>query len=284
MGKNTLVAAGIALNLALCGGALAQDLPKPWQSLRTTAPLPPVVKSGRQDVGDVALYYAVYGQGDPVILLHPGLGNGDYWANQVGPLSQEFQVIVVDLRGHGRSTASAKPLSYRLMADDIVHLIKAQKLKAPAIVGWGDGAIVGLELARRHPGRVGKLVLFGLTYDVAGQQPGVDQTPTFVEYVHKAAADYRRLAPEPKDFDATFQKLEALWIAEPHYPAEQLRTVKAPTAVFAAEHDEWARPEHMEEAARLIPGARMVVLPAVSHFAPWQAPKTFNDAVRLMLR
>ena len=278
--------AGLCAVALLAGAtpAAAQIAGQPWASLRTTVPLPPQTESGRVDVGDVELYYAIYGKGRPVVLLHPGLGHSDYWANQIGPLSQEFQVVVVDLRGHGRSGASARPFTYALFADDILALIRALDLKKPAIVGWGDGAIVGLELARRHPGRVGKLVLFGLTYDVAGQQPGVDQTPTFVEYVHKAAADYRRLAPEPKDFDATFQKLEALWIAEPHYTAEQLRTVKAPTAVFAAEHDEWARPEHMEEAARLIPGARMVVLPAVSHFAPWQAPKKFNDAVKLMLR
>ncbi|HEX5776305.1 MAG TPA: alpha/beta hydrolase [Caulobacteraceae bacterium] len=264
--------------------ALAQIAGAPWTTLRPTAPLPPQTESGRVDVGDVELYYAIYGRGRPVVLLHPGLGHSDYWANQVGPLSPDYQVVVVDMRGHGRSGSSDRPFTYELLANDILAVIRKLKLKQPAIVGWGDGAVVGLELARRHPRRVGRLIAFGLTYDVAGQQPGVDQTATFIDYVHKAAADYARVAPEPGAFDATFDKLEALWAAEPHYTAAQLKAVKTPTAILAAEHDEWARPEHMQEAAGLIPGAKTVVLPAVSHFAPWQAPKMFNDAVRLMLR
>ena len=276
---------------ALCAAAVlglatpaAAQVAQPWTSLRGTAPLPPQRESGRIDVGDVELYYAVYGRGRPVVLLHPGLGHADYWANQIGPLSQEYQVVVIDLRGHGRSTGSDRPLSYRLMAADVLAVIRKLNLKEPAIVGWGDGAVVGLELARRHPGRVGKLIAFGLTWNLSGQQPGVDQSPTFIEYVHKTAADYRELAPQPERFTATFEQLEALWASEPRYSADQLGRLKVPVVIMAAEHDEWVRREHMEEAARLIPGAQIMMLPAVSHFAPWQAPKRFNDALRLMLR
>lgn len=282
----------LLIPMALCAALLAGAAPEakaqiagaPWTSLRATVPLPPAVESGHIDVGDADLYYAVYGRGRPVVLLHPGLGHADYWANQIGPLSQEYQVVVVDLRGHGRSTASDRPFTYRLLADDILVVIRKLNLKKPAIVGWGDGAIVGLELARRHPGRVGKLIAFGLTYDVSGQQPGVDQAPTFVEYVHRATADYERLAPKPQDFDATFRKLEALWAAEPHYTAKQLAAVKTPVAILAAEHDEWAQLAHMQAAAGLIPDSQLLLLPAVSHFAPWQAPKQFNDSIRLLLR
>lgn len=269
----------------LCGGrALAQTArPQPWATLRTTAPLPPTVKTGQLKTGDVELYYSIYGKGAPVVLLHPGLGNSDYWANQIGPISQTRQVIVVDLRGHGRSTRSDRPFSYELLAGDVLNLIRKLNLKDPAIVGWGDGAVTGLELALRHPGRVGQLIAFGMTYDVAGLRPGVDKTATFVEYVRKAAADYQRLAPEPKNFEDTFRKLEALWASAPHYTPEQLAKVRTPTAILAAEYDEWVRAEHMEEAARLIPGAQLVYLNEVSHFAPWQAPKRFNDVLRLLL-
>jgi len=234
-------------------------------------------------VDDVELYYAVYGKGPRVLLLHPGLGHGDYWANQIGPLSQDYEVMVVDLRGHGRSTRSAKPITYELMADDVTYLIRRLHFGEPAVVGWGDGALVGLEMARRHPKRLSKLIAFGMAHDVSGLQPGVDQTPTFIEYVHKTAADYDRLAPAPKDFNATVDQMEALWAASPHYTARDLASVKTPTTIMVAEHDEWVIPEHAEQAAQLIPGAQSVWAPKVSHFAPWQAPKKFNDGLKLIL-
>lgn len=287
MGKLHILASFCAAGLLAFGvaSASAQTPPaEPWTSLRSTVPLPPPVESGLVDVGDVDLYYAVYGKGPPVVLLHPGLGHGGYWANQIGPISQEFRVVVVDLRGHGRSTASPQALSYNLLADDVFKLIQKLNLTKPAIVGWGDGATVGLELAMRHPGRVGKLVAFGLTYDLSGQQTDVDKTPTFVEYVLQARADYDRLAPPPKDFHAVFRQLEALWSSAPTYAAGDLQQIRTPTYIMAAEHDEWVRLEHMEEAARLIPGAKTVIVARASHFAPWQAPKKFNDALKLMLR
>ena len=271
--------------LALCGQSFAQDArPQPWTTLRETTVLPTPVETGREKVNGVELYYAIYGKGRPVVFLHPGLGHGDYWANQVGPLSQDYQVIVVDLRGHGRSTGSDQPLSYELMADDIMKLMQKLHIRKPAIVGWGDGAIVGLELAMRHPKRLTKLVAFGLTYDVSGQQPGVDQTQTFIDYVHKAVADHQKLSPQPERLDATFRQLEALWASAPRYTPAELAKVEVPTAVIAAEYDEWVKLSHMEEAARLLPNSQILVLRRTSHFAPWQAPKTFNDALKLVLR
>ena len=279
------MAAGAAALFGGPGAALAQlARPEPWKSLRATTPLPTPVESGRERIGDVELYYAIYGKGQPVIFLHPGLGHADYWANQVGPLSQTHQVVVLDLRGHGRSTRSDKPLSYRLLADDVMKLMQKLHLGASTVVGWGDGAVIGLDLAMRHPGRLKELVAFGVSYDVAGQQPGVDQTPTFIEYVHKTGIDYERLAPPPQDFDVVFKQMEQLWTAEPHYTAEQLRSIKVPTAILAAEYDEWVRFEHAQEAAALIPNAQFVLLSDVSHFAPWQAPKKFNDALKLILK
>jgi pimeloyl-ACP methyl ester carboxylesterase len=276
---------GVAALTALTSPALAQDArSQPWTTLRATTVLPPPVETGRRKINGVELYYAIYGKGPPVVLLHPGLGNSDYWANQVGPLSQDYQVMVVDLRGHGRSTGSDEPLTYELMADDIVRLIKTLRIKEPVIVGWGDGAVVGLEIAMRYPKRISKLVAFGLTYDVSGQQPGVDQTQTFIDYVHKAIADHQTMSPQPGRVDATFNQLEALWATAPRHTAADLAKVKTPTAVIAAEYDEWVTLQHMEEAAGLLPDSQIILLHRTSHFAPWQAPKTFNDALKLVLK
>jgi pimeloyl-ACP methyl ester carboxylesterase len=283
LARNTLAIA-IALGMAISAGAHAQEAPRPWESLRPTAPLPPVGKTGRLKVDGAEIRYAIYGEGRPVILLHPALGHGDYWANQIGPLSQDFQIIVVDLRGHGRSTGAGKPLSYVLRAEDVVRLIKTLKLKDAAVVGWGDGAVVGLEIALRYPKRISQLVAFGLTYDKAGLQAAPDQTATFNSYVMKALADYQSMAPDPAGFAGMLEQMEALWEREPVHTAAELARIDVPTTVIAAEHDEWVQREHMEEAARRIPNAQLVLIPRASHFAPWQAPKAFNDAVRMVLR
>lgn len=280
-----ILAAALVTAAAAGGGALAQVAPAaPWKSLRDTTPLPFTNETGHVEVGDAELYYAVYGKGRPVVLLHPGLGNADYWANQVGPLSQHYQVIVVDLRGHGRSTRSEAPFSYGLLAEDVLRVMQKLHIGKAAVVGWGDGAVVGLELAMRHPGRVGELVAFGVTYDLSGLKPGVDQSQTFIDYVHKTAADYKAMSPTPDEFDGLFQQVEAMWAKEPNYSAEQLGRIGVPTTVMLAEHDEWVKREHGEALARMIPGAQLVILPAVSHFAPWQASKKFNDVVKLVLQ
>lgn len=284
------------LALALAGVAQAQTIQPltrpapsaptpaaPWTQLREMGPAPRPDDTGTIRVGDAEIYYASYGKGRPVVLLHGGLANGDYWASQVGPLSQNYQVIVPDLRGHGRSTRGTRPFTYALLAGDVLQVIQKLHLNRPAVVGWGDGGVVALELAMKHPGRVGELVVFGGNYAVDGLKPGVDQTQTFVEYVHKTAADYQALSKTPGEFDALFRALEAMWAREPAYSAAQLGEIETPTTVVVAEHDEWVRREHSEEMARLIPDAQLVVLPAVSHFAPWQAPKKFNDVVKLLL-
>lgn len=278
-----LAAAGVALHLALGGVAFAQNSPTPWEILRPTSPLPPVEETGLQDVGDVDLYYAIYGRGEPLILLHSALGNGDDWGSQIGPLSQRYQVIVLDMRGHGRSSASEKPLSYRLMAEDVLRFIKTRNLKEPVIVGWGDGATVGLELALRYPKRVGGLVAFGMAFDRKGLQPRPQDSATFAEYVRRAEADHIRLSGDPKAFLAMVDQLDILWAGEPSYSPDELAEMKIPTTIISAEHDEWVKPEHMDEAALLIPNARLVMMSGTGHFAPWQTPKKFNNVLRLVL-
>ena len=155
--------AGLCAVALLAGAtpAAAQIAGQPWASLRTTVPLPPQTESGRVDVGDVELYYAIYGKGRPVVLLHPGLGHSDYWANQIGPLSQEFQVGVVDLRGHGRSGASARPFTYALIADDPMALLIGfadtfGKVWLPDFASVATYAIMAVVLLWRPQGLFGR--------------------------------------------------------------------------------------------------------------------------------
>src|SRR5215813_8191815 len=102
--------------------------------------VPATSTKGEVEVAGSKIYYAIYGKGDPVILLHGGLGNADHFAHQVPVLAEKFQVIVIDSRGQGRSTMSLSktPLTYNAMAADVIGVMDALKIQKASLVGWSD--------------------------------------------------------------------------------------------------------------------------------------------------
>ena len=116
-----------------------------WLNLPPTPTLPKASQSGFAPVNGIKVWYATFGRGEPVVLLHGGLANANYWGHQVRTLQRHYQVIVMDSRGHGRSSRNQEPYGYDLMASDVVALLDHLKIKKAAIVGWSDGAIIGLE-------------------------------------------------------------------------------------------------------------------------------------------
>jgi alpha-beta hydrolase superfamily lysophospholipase len=129
----------LAAGLALSTAASSQEI---WQTLPQPPAMPTPVESGMAPVNDIQMYYAVYGAGDPVLLIHGGLGHADVWGFQVPALAASHQVIVADSRGHGRSTRSEQPFGYQLMADDYLALLDHLDIDKAALVGWSDGGII----------------------------------------------------------------------------------------------------------------------------------------------
>ena len=111
-----------------------------WQTLPPTPAPVPGEYTGHAKVNGISLYYATIGHGSPVVLLHGGLANSDYWGNQIKALAPRHTVIVVDSRGHGRSTRDARPYGYDLMADDVVALLDTLHIAKADVVGWSDDA------------------------------------------------------------------------------------------------------------------------------------------------
>jgi pimeloyl-ACP methyl ester carboxylesterase len=260
----------------LAGPAAAEDL---WMTLPEEPPMPAATQTGLAEVNGIHLYYAVYGEGEPLLLLHGGLGHSDVWGAQIPAFAERYKVIAVDSRGHGRSTRDDQPFGYDLMADDVVALLDTLGIEKASIVGWSDGGIIGLDIAIRHPQRLDKLFAFGANYNLSGLKDDIDKDPTFNAYVERAGKDYERLSATPTEFGAFVNAVVEMWSTQPDFSKEQLQAIASPTAISDGEHDEAIRREHTEEMAGLIPGAELVILPNVSHFAFWQDPEQFNKAV-----
>ena len=265
------------LVLALAGAAPAPGQ-NPWEHLPVTPALPQPERSGTAPVNGIRLWYAVFGHGSPVILLHGGLANSNYWGLQIPALAPHFEVIVMDSRGHGRSTWDGRPISYHLMASDVLALMDALHIPKAAMVGWSDGAIIGLDIAVLHPERLTKLFAFGANSNLSGVKSG-EGSSTFTAYPRRTREEHKQLSPMPSQFDAFYQQLNKMWDTEPDFSDAQLRSIKVPTWIVDGDHDEIIKRQDTDRMANLIPGAREVILPRTSHFAFLQDPKQFNDAL-----
>jgi len=247
------------------------------------APLPATNKQGYVRHDGALIWYAAYGTGPSVILLHGGLGHSGNWGYQVPALVEAgYRIVVVDSRGHGRSTRDERPYTYELMASDVLAVMDALPLDKAAIVGWSDGACTGLVLATQAPARVAGVFFFACNMDPSGTKP-FKLTPTIERCSSRHTKDYADLSATPDRFKEFSDAVGHMQRTQPNYTRRDLADIHVPVAIVQSEHDEFIRPEHAEYLARNISHAELVVLPGVSHFAPLQRPSQFNAAVEAFL-
>ena len=264
--------------LALLASAAAAQAEQQWLTLPPTPSLPKPAQSGYATVNGIRIWYATFGHGEPVLLLHGGLANSNYWGNQVPALAGSYRVIVMDSRGHGRSTRDERPYGYDLMASDVMGLMDFLKLSKAAIVGWSDGAILGLDIAIHHPERLTRLFAFAANSDPSGVADIV-QSPVFNVYIARAEKEYQALSPTPDQYKSFFDQISKMWETEPHFTAEQLRGITVPTWIVDADHDEAIKRENTEFMANEIPNTGLLLQPQVSHFSFLQDPQQFTSDV-----
>src|ERR1700761_546101 len=250
-----------------------------WQTLPPTPAPAAGARTGHAQVNGISLYYAVIGHGTPVVLLHGGLANSDYWGLQVAALAPHHMVILMDSRGHGRSTRDARPYGYDLMADDVIGLMDQLKIAKADVVGWSDGAILGLDLSIRHKDRVGKVFAFAANTVTSGVKDGVEKNPTFAAFIERAGGEYRKLSATPAEYDAFVEQISRMWAEQPNWSDAQLRAIDTPVLVVDGDHDEAIKREHTEYIATTIPHAGLLILPNTSHFAFLQDAGQFNFAI-----
>jgi pimeloyl-ACP methyl ester carboxylesterase len=225
--------------------------------------------------------YVTYGdtKAPPLIFLHGGMGNSENWGNQVGAFAGRYRVILIDSRGHGRSSRDARPFGYDLMADDVIALMDQLGVRKASIVGWSDGGNIGLSIALRYPERLDRLFAFGANSDPSGVMPPDDKNPVFALLMPRLAEEYRRLSPTPDNFETFSAEIGHMWATQPRWTEADLARIGNRVAIADGDHEEMVFRAHTEQMARHIPGAQLIRLREVSHFAPFQDPAQFNEAV-----
>jgi pimeloyl-ACP methyl ester carboxylesterase len=253
------------------------------------------------EVNGINLYFETHGTGQPLILLHGGLGSGEMFGPTLTELAQQHQVIAVDLQGHGRTADIDRPIDIRLMADDIAALIDHLRLDKPDVVGYSLGGGVALFTAVKYPDKVRRLV-------VASAHARRDAIPPEMlaqqAQVNAAAAEflkdtpmyelYQRVAPRPEDFPRLLDKVGESMAQDYDY-TEDVRSLQVPTLLVAADAD-MAPPSHYVEMFKLLDGGlrdggwmgegrpkgghALAILPGLTHYnlavSPLFAAVTLN--------
>lgn len=260
----------------------ALAVPK-WQRFPAPPPMPPADESGFADVRGISMFYSLYGKdkGSPILLIHGGLASGDVWSFEVPTLSRDHEVIVADSRGQGRSTHGLARLTYHRMAEDYVALLARLGIGKVTLVGWSDGAIIGLDIAMHHPKLLDRLFAQApnVTPDGLTSIPEIDPPP-LSDDLSPDGGD----APDPDARERLKQQarervFRRLWATEPNYSDADLARIRVPTEIVIGDHDPVIRPEHAAHIAEAIPGARLVVLKGVGHPAHSQDPKQYLKAI-----
>jgi pimeloyl-ACP methyl ester carboxylesterase len=248
------------------------------------APLPVTNDQGYIEHDGARIWYATYGSGSPVILLHGGLGHSGNWGYQVLALVRSgYRAVLIDSRGHGRSTRDARPFTYELMASDVSAVMDTLNLDKAGLVGWSDGACTALILAAHAPTRVAGVFFFACNMDPSGAKQITEITPILRRCIGRHAQDYERLSATPDHFDEFSNAVRLMQKTQPNYSAQDLAEISVPVVIVQSEHDEFIKREHAEYLARSIPNAELVNLRGVSHFAPLQRPEQFNTAMLAFL-
>jgi pimeloyl-ACP methyl ester carboxylesterase len=165
------------------------------------------------------------------------------------------------------------------MASDYVALLDYLKIAKAAIVGWSDGGIIGIDIAMHHPERVTKLFAQAANVTTDGVQPKMDKAPAFAAFIKRSAAEHGRLSPAPRNNKAFLASIEKMWASQPNWTKAQLSEIRVPTAIVIGDHDEAIKRDHTEYMARIIPGAKLIILKDVGHFAVLQDPEAYTKAV-----
>ncbi len=243
---------------------------------------------GYVDAAGLRTYYERHGSGEPLLLLHGGMCTIETFDGLAKALSRDFQVSLPERRGHGRTPDQPGPITYDLMATDTVAFLDAIGIGSTHVVGWSDGAVVGLLVARLRPDLVRSLVLIGQGVNHDGDPPEMREMlgalapdgPLPIEILPPTFQQlYAAVSPDgPDHFPVVFERLSRTWRTEPSIQLAELAKVSAPTLVMVADED-MVTIAHADDMRRALPQAQLAVVPGATHGLPMEKPDLVADLI-----
>jgi pimeloyl-ACP methyl ester carboxylesterase len=294
MSKTMMLTATVALG-ATCAApnavwAEAQRAPSP--AVRSPAPSP---KTGRTTIKGVAYAYQVRGQGEPLLLLHGGLGSSDMFEPLVPTLGANRLLITVDLQGHGRTTLGTRPIRCEAIADDLATLLKQLGHAKVDVMGYSFGGCVALRLAVQHPEAVRRLVLVSTPFaddgwyaEMKPQQAAVSHEMFAMMRDTPMYKSYAAVAPKVDDFPRLLDAMGDQMRQKYDWSADVARLAKTNIAVMLVYGDaDMTRPEHEVKFYQLLGGGlrdagwgreamprnRLAILPDATHYDIFTSPR-----------
>lgn len=224
-------------------------------------------EAGLAKVNDITMYYEIHGSGEPLIVLHGAGDSIETMRNGIVALSENYRVIAVDSRGHGRTTDSDQPFSNDLFAKDITELMTLLEIDRAHILGLSDGGITGLAIAMGYPDRIEKLVIIGANFTPDGLTDLVVDFMSDGENVDNVPISpvYEKYAPDPSHWTMLVEKCWQMTLSGPNYTQEDLGKIQAPVLVMLGERDRFIRVEHTEELHRSITNSTLLIVPNAGH-------------------
>jgi pimeloyl-ACP methyl ester carboxylesterase len=236
------------------------------------------------DAGGIRTYYEVHGSGGPLLLLHGGFCPVETFDGLTPTLAEQYTVYTPERRGHGRTADVEGSITYAAMAADTIAFLDAVGVPEAHLVGWSDGAVVALLVARARPDLAGKLVMIGQPVNFDGlpaeMRAGLSHGLTKQMLPPMLEPLYAATSPDgPQHFDVVAEKLFALYRIEPDIELSELAGVSAPTLVMIGDAD-MCTVEHAEAVRQALPDGHLAVVPGASHGLPMEKP-TLTSAIVL---
>jgi pimeloyl-ACP methyl ester carboxylesterase len=229
------------------------------------------------ELGGVRTWYDEQGEGEPLVLVHPGGADARAWAPNLDALAARFHVFTPERRGHGRTPDVEGPITYELMADDTIAFLERVVGGRAHLVGCSAGASVALLVALRRPDLARGVVLISGVFHRDGWIPSaIDPDAYPAEFL---APGYAELSPDgPEHFPVVSAKLARMNREEPTLSASDLSGVTSRTLVMVGDDDEVTL-EHAIAMYRGLPDAELAVIPRTSHGLLHEKPALCNEII-----
>ena len=235
--------------------------------------------AGKTFVHDgITLYYEVYGQGEPLLMIHGNGGSIGTLAAQIAFFRSRYRVIAMDSRDQGKSGDSPDKITYEKMTDDLAALLDHLKTGPVNVLGWSDGGIEALLLGIRHPAKVKKIAAMA-----ANLNPSTDAVYAETWAMAKSMIDAMPAAEKGTPQGRRAIKVTSMMFEEPNIAASALQAINAPTLVLASDHD-LIRDEHTLDIFHHLPNSELAIFPNATHMVPFDDSTLFNATVARFFR